>query len=472
MALKKIIFTLFALMITVALALTACAPGQLTPTQPVETSAPTRAATQTLPTVTPGIIDNGFGVDPAELTGLQIQFIHPWTGAVLDELVLMVDEFNQGNIWGIHVIMSAPGSAAMVTSKTWEGIANQQPPNVLVASPSFILAVDKKDELVVDLMPYVSSRGYGLSAETIDDFSPLFWSELMVERKRIGIPAQQSALLLAYNQTWAQELGFVNAPVNDADFRTQTCAANASFLKDADTTNDGLGGWLISTDPVATLSWLYAFGVEPNVNDAYQFSGSAGESAFKFLLDLRSDSCAWVGRTAQDGAYFANRQALAVTTWLQDLPALERELERVGSQDEWTVIPFPGRAGQVVTNAGSAYAVLQNSPAEDLAAWLFISWLSQAAQQARLLTHFGTIPLSAQAELLMVVDTPSPQLRTALGFQDYLRPQPVDADWYVISPVLEDAGWQLLKAGIKADQIPLLLNDLDAIILELAERHP
>jgi hypothetical protein len=38
--------------------------------------------------------------------------------------------------------------------------------------------------------------------------------------------------------------------------------------------------------------------------------------------------------------------------------------------------------------------------------------------------------------------------------------------------VLEDAGWQLLKAGIKADQIPLLLNDLDAIILELAERHP
>ncbi|MEL7590545.1 MAG: extracellular solute-binding protein [Anaerolineaceae bacterium] len=469
---KKIIFTHFALMITVALTFTGCAPGQLTPTQPVETSAPTRAATQALPTVTPAVIDNGFGVDPTELTGLQIQFIHPWTGTVLEELVLMVDEFNQGNDWGIHVIMSAPGSAAMVTSKTWEGIANQQPPNVLVASPSFILAVDKKEELVVDLTPYVSSHGYGLSSQAIDDFSPLFWRELMVERKRIGIPAQQSALLLAYNQTWAQELGFINAPVNDTDFLTQMCAANASFLKDADTTNDGLGGWLISTDPVATLSWLYAFGVEPKVNDAYQFSGAAGESALEFLLDLRSDSCAWVGRTTQDGAYFANRQALAVTTWLQDLPALERELERVGSQDEWTVIPFPGRAGQVVTTAGSAYAVLKNTPAKDLAAWLFIRWLSQPAQQARLLNHFGTLPLNGQAEAMLGDEAQTLQLKAVLGYADLFRLQPVDADWMIISPVLEDAGWQLLRAGIKADQIPLLLNDLDAIILELAERHP
>lgn len=433
---------------------------------------PTSAATQTPPTAPTEAIDTEFGVDPAGLNELQIQFIHPWTGAVVDELVLMVDEFNQGNEWGIHVIMSAPGSAAMVTSKTREWIANQRPPNVLVASPSFILAVDESEGLVADLAPYIYSRNYGLSSDTVEDFSPLFWSELMVERKRIGIPAQQSALLLAYNQTWARELGYASAPENEVDFRTQMCAANATFLKDGDTTNDGLGGWLISTDSVAMLSWLYAFGVDPKVGDAYQFSGAAGDAAFNYLLDLHSDSCAWVGRTTQDGAYFANRQALAVTTWLQDLPALARELELAGSQDEWTVIPVPGSAGQVVTVAGSAYAVLKNTPAEDLAAWLFIRWLSQPAQQARLLNHFGTLPLSGQAEGMLDAEAQTPQLKAMLGYAELFRLQPVDADWMVISPVLEDAGWQLLRAGIKADQIPLLLNDLDAIILELVERHP
>lgn len=472
MAIKKYTRILLIIITVPALALTACMPGQVTPTQPVETSAPTQVSTQTLPTLTPEVIDSEFGVNAAELDGLQIQFIHPWTGAVLDELVTMVDEFNQGNEWGIHVLMSAPGSAAMVTSKTREGIANQQPPNVLAAPSSFILAVDEKDGLVADLEPYLYSPYFGLSTDVIDDFSRLFWDELMVARKRIGIPAQQSALLMAYNETWAQELGFENPPSMAQDLRAQMCTANASFLKDSDTTNDGLGGWLVSTDPVAMLSWLYAFGVEPRSADGYNFSGVAGEAAFNYLLDMRNDSCAWVGRSAQDGSYFANRQALAVTVWLQDLPVLARELERAGSQDIWTVIPFPGSASEVVTVSGSAFAILQNSAAEDLAAWLFIRWLSQPSQQARLLMHFGTLPLSGQAESLIDQDGQIPQLKVAFGYKDLFRLQPVDADWMMISPVLEDAGWQLLRAGIQAEQVSNLLNEVDLLISELSERGP
>lgn len=472
MVLKKSFRIIIFILVFAALAITSCAPQELTPTKPAETIAPTQSLPSVTQTVTPAPSEFEFGVDPGMLNKLQIQFIHPWTGAVLDELFMMVDEFNQTNEWGIHVIMSAPGSAAMVTSKTWEGIANRQPPNVLVASASFILAVDEKEDLVADLAPYVYSRAYGLSTDAIEDFSKLFWGELMVDRKRIGIPAQQSALLLAYNRTWAQELGFENSPDTEEDFRAQTCAANASFLKDGDTTNDGLGGWLVSTDPVAILSWLYAFGAEPGVDDGTQFSGAAGEAAFNYLLDLKSDSCAWVGRTAQDFAYFTNRQALAVTVWQQDLPAIARELEQAGSQDEWTLIPFTGSAGQVVTAAGTAFSVLQNSPEKDLAAWLFIRWLAQPAQQARLLTHFGTLPLSGQAETLVSQSGQLPQWKSTVGYSKLLRLQPVDADWMVISPVLEDAGWQLLRAGIPVGQVPSLLSELDSLISELSERYP
>jgi len=463
---------LFFLFVVMGLAISACAPIRITSTPVVETGQSTKSSAKTTPTIVPTTNVPVVVVDPAALNELQIQFIHPWTGDALDELVLMVDEFNQTNEWGIHVIMTAPGSAAMVTSKTWEGIANHQPPNVMAAPASFILAVDEREGLVVDLTPFLDAAGYGFPADVIEDFLPLFWDELLVDDERLGIPAQQSALLLAYNKTWAEELGFLAPPSTDEEFRSQMCAANASFLKDDDTANDGLGGWLINTDPVAMLSWLTAFGVDPRTSDGYRFSSEAGEAAFGFLQALKNDSCAWVGRTDHDRTYFANRQALVVAVWLQDLPALVGDLERAGSQDEWTLIPFPGGADQVMTAAGIAYAVLQNDPAEDLAAWLFIRWLSEPAQQARLLDRFGTLPLSGQAEALVDWDAQSPQLKTALQYRDLLGLQPVDADWMVIIPALEDAGWQLLKAGIPSEQIPQLLTELDALILELAERYP
>ena len=451
-----------------------CAPLGVTPLTPQPSFTPELSRATSTPIMVPTPNGPEFGVDPADLNELQIEFLHPWTGGVLDELTGMVDEFNQTNEWGIHVIMSAPGSAAMVTGKTREGIANKQPPNVLAAPSSFLLAVDKKEGLVVDLAPYIESQAYGLTEEVVIDFTPYFWNALMVDGKRVGIPAQESAVLLAYNTTWAKELGLNGLPDTPEKFRTQMCSANASFLKDADTTNDGLGGLLVNNDPVAIYSWLMAYGLGFNLNpdEGYVFSGEAGEAAFNFLLDLKSDSCAWVGRPSQDFAYFGNRQALAIAIWLQDLPTLARELERTGSEDEWTVIPFPGSADQVAATGGTAFAVLQNDPAQDMAAWLFVRWLSQPAQQLRLLEYFGTLPVSETGEQAIIELAATPQLITALKYKDLWLHQPVDADWMAISLVLEDAGWQLLKTEITPEMVPSLLQEMDALAEDLVERNP
>jgi ABC-type glycerol-3-phosphate transport system substrate-binding protein len=179
------------------------------------------------------------------------------------ELERMVDQFNQTNEWGIHVIQIAPGSAAMEISKTWEGIANQQAPNVIATPLSFLLAIDEKDQLVVDLTPYVESAAYGLDEAVLSDFNEKFWLEDEVANKRYGIPAQRSALLMAYNNAWAAELGFESPPNSVEDFKVQACAANAYYKKDEDTLNDGLGGWLIDTGSDTFYSWLFSLGAEP-----------------------------------------------------------------------------------------------------------------------------------------------------------------------------------------------------------------
>jgi hypothetical protein len=49
---------------------------------------------------------------------------------------------------------------------------------------------------------------------------------------------------------------------------------------------------------------------------------------------------------------------------------------------------------------------------------------------------------------------------------------PVNADWQVIAPVLEDAHWQLWMGGTKEDEITGLLAQMDDLAVELAERYP
>lgn len=469
---KSYLLSGFVILVILLTSLAACAPQAATQPAPSTPAPSTQTTTPPTRTPAPTSIAPEFGVDIDELKALQIQFLHPWTGEMLDELVSMVDEFNQTNVWGIHVIMNAPGSAAMVSSKAWEGIANDQPSNIIAASPSFLLTIDEKNALVVDLEDYINSTTYGLSEDEVNDFVKMYWDENRTADKRFGIPAQRSALFLSYNSTWAKELGFSAEPRTADELRTQLCAANASFRQNADPIDDGLGGWLINTEAATMLGWLRSFRAEPYDGENFDFTGTANASTFEYLLGLKMDSCAWTGKPSRDVEYFTNRQALVIAVWLQDLQGLDSVLRRNNSSDEWTVIPFPGAVQQTVMTSGVSYGILQNAPAEDLAAWLFIRWLSQPAQQARLLKANPTLPVSAQVMSLNGSPTALPQWKAALGLDEFYESPPQTADWQVVAPVLEDAGWQLLRADTSIAQIPTLLTELDTLAEDLADRHP
>lgn len=454
--------------------MSSCAPVNSSSKTPEVTNVPTIAVRSTATeTSLPPAVD-GFGVAPAALKGLQIHFIYPWSGAPQQELERMVDQFNQTNEWGIHVIQIAPGSAAMEISKTWEGIANQQAPNVIATPLSFLLAIDEKDQLVVDLTPYVESAAYGLDEAVLSDFNEKFWLEDEVANKRYGIPAQRSALLMAYNNAWAAELGFESPPNSVEDFKVQACAANAYYKKDEDTLNDGLGGWLIDTGSDTFYSWLFSLGAEPFVNGQYRFSNEASDAALRYLFDLKAKSCAWSGTSPQVDAYFANRQALLITVWMQDLPRLTETMNQLNPKDalSWTVLPFPSAELPSVLVNGSSYGILRHNAEEDLASWLFIRWLSQPEQQIRLLKVFRTLPLSLQAQNVMDKDGSNPQWKAAVDASGSVIFPPADADWQVVHPVLEDASWQLFKTEITAENLPSILIELDSLAKELGDRYP
>ena len=53
-----------------------------------------------------------------------------------------------------------------------------------------------------------------------------------------------------------------------------------------------------------------------------------------------------------------------------------------------------------------------------------------------------------------------------------LNPEPAIADWTVLKPILEDAGWQLFKTDLKVEQVPYVLFQMDDLVKELSERYP
>ena len=360
--------------------------GKATPT-PEISNTPTKPAIKTTPTI--AVV----GVDIKELDGLQINFLHPWTGTTQTELFSMIDLFNQTNEWGIHVIMSAAGSAGQVEQKVWQGIINKDAANVIAAPTSLLLAIDEKSRLVVDLNQYLHSDSFGMEPALTDDFTPIFWKEDEIDGKRFGIPAQRTAAVMFYNSTWAQELGFTSPPETPEEFKAQVCAANLSMRKDADPANDGIGGMFITTDSMTMLNWMESFGAEPYQNGTIKFASPEAEDAFTYLLTLLKESCAWSGRSPKPYDYFSNRQALAYSGELQEM-TLQTNANRINaSEDEWMVLPFPGIDGNPVVTSGFSYGVLEKDPAQDLAAWLFVRWLSEPAQQARMLQASETLPL-------------------------------------------------------------------------------
>ncbi len=412
-------------------------------------------------------------LEESSLNGQQIKFLHPWTGETARIMDQLVSEFNQSNQWGVRVIPTAAGSAGMLSETLADQTTNEKVWDVVAAPVSKLLVEDQKNENVLDLNPYVQSSKFGLTDSEREDFHPAFWAENIVGGKLYGIPAQQSAAVLFYNMSWAQELGYSAPPLTTADFKSQVCKANSNMKLDNDRTNDSLGGWIIDTDAITLLSWIQVFeGFEP-----YEVIGSLNNEGiaqtFAYLINLAKASCAWPSRLPAPYDYFVNRQALAYSGSMQDILPQQAAFERVDSPDEWKVISYPADSQPTWLAEGSSYAVLETTPKRQLAAWLFVRWLSAPEHQARLLMTTGTLPLGEDVMTHMTdFGAAHPQWAAMAGNLETVQPLTPSVNLPIQLIVIEDAGRQLFNTEFKPDQVDALTLEMDTLFEELIERQP
>jgi multiple sugar transport system substrate-binding protein len=469
---------LLSLTLAAALAFSACVVpggGGTATSVPATMNAATGTAIAA-PTTTPV---PAIGLAPALLHDVRIQVWHAFSGKSAEIFTSRLARFNSINEWGIIVDQAWQGDYPSLLEAVNTALDDGPRPDLVIALPEQTLAWDASGA-VVDLTPYIADPDWGLASSEVADFPSVFWRQDEVNGRRLGVPAERSARYLFYNLTWARELGFNSPPVTADDFSEQACAANATFRANASEQDDGYGGWIVDADWQTVHPWLLAFGGNINHGGDYLFQTDPNLAALEFLKTLKDDACAWMAADPESpfathpGPFyeqFAGRSALFITGDLAEAADFSAALTRLGSTDEWTVIPFPGPEAQAVTVYGPSYTLLESTPERQLAAWVFVRWLLSPGNQADWVTATGSLPLrTSTVDLLAGYQSVHPQWAAAVDLLPLAHGVPQRADWRTVRYVLADGTLSIFRMDVPLAQIPDVLAEMDATAAEISNK--
>jgi multiple sugar transport system substrate-binding protein/sn-glycerol 3-phosphate transport system substrate-binding protein len=438
----SVFLTVFLLL---ALALSACKPA-VTPTEaPVVTAPPTEAPTPE-PTVNP-------------LAGVVIQFWHVYSDAVGEGLQGLVDEFNATNEYGITVEALNQGNYKDVEDKVNAGIQSGDLPDVVMAYTNS-LADWYGVQSIIDLNPYIADPVYGLTAEQLADLYPhLKAAGSTPDGAWVAYPMTQSANVLVYNFTWAEELGFANPPTTSAELKEISCAAAAAnTARGGDFA--GTGGLVYYPNATNWLHFLYAFGGKElnDAGDAYDFSSQAAIDTSMYILDLKKDGCVWQTESYPNPEQ-GQRKALITMSSTAGAPYYAAAFEEAANLDKWGWIAAPGPDGKLAVDAfQQMLGVVPSTEEEQLASWVFIKWLTSPEIQARWVKISGYYGTQVSTEALLAdyaTENPVWASGVALAAIGPSEPQTFPA-WSSVRRAISDAAAELWNAPDEAAVIAIL----------------
>ncbi len=446
------------------------APSQPTATvaAPIQLTATSASAPLSTPTPTSSI-----PVRAADLRGLTLSVWHPLGGEQARALKTIAQDFNQNNIWGIQVEMSAHYSLTALEEQLTSWYKDGKLPQVALAPSEVIADWQVGMAIIAEAAPYIQDADWGLASKESADIPAIYWP---ASGERSSVPILRNASLLFYNQSWAQELGYNEPPGTPEAFRAQACAASRASLNDERFDNDGQGGWFLERDPLTLLSWMETFNANPVITStgAIAFNTTAAANTFTFLRKLLDSACAWTSKTASPGEVFSQRRALFYSGTLENLLSQERIHALNKSADRWSLLAYPAEDHSPTTlTDGMDGAILRGKPAEQLASWLFLRWLLLPRSQAALASAGATLPVRTSAlELMADFGKAHPQWAGIAQSQTPLKPAPPAASWRIARRILEDAAWQIFQPYVAITRIPAILAEMDTTFEELIKRQP
>ena len=402
-------------------------------------------------------------VDP---TGQNVVFWHVWgSGSAAEGMAQIIQEFNDTNEWGITVEGIDQGGQGDLQDAVNAAIATGELPNVTPGFPNAI-ATWYNVGAIAELNDFIDDPNFGLSAEEQDAiYQANLASGRLADGTQIGMPIHQSANVLFYNHTWAEELGFSAPPATAEEFKEQTCAAAAANNEDDNPDNDGTGGLVtrgIGASDVA--AWLFAFGGSflNDAGDAYTMNTEQMKEVALFLKDLRDSGC-WFTTEGFPNPEFAGRQALFAISSTAGIPFQASAFEDAGSEDEWGLVAFPGPDGTLAINAfGQMIGVVNQNPEANLASWIWLKHFTSPEIQAQWINSSAYFPSQSTTEQFLGDYIEANAIyATGLELSQYGQAEPNLASWGSVRGEISDFFNAIIAAADEAE-IDQLLADLDA----------
>ena len=421
----------------------------------------TPAPTPTRPNIT---------VDPADLSDISIRFAHPWAGEAAEIFEDIAREFSLTNPWNIWVDVEAYGSETALLETLQLNLENDDTPSLIAAHPYYLSALEGYAS--VDLFDYIDHEDWGLDGDEKGDIPQIFLDHFSTGDNLRALPVAPQAMVLFYNETWAEEIGYASIPTDDDAFRAQACAATEDNLADVNIDNDGTGGWLINFVPNVMAGWYLAFDGDLAEDATPQFNDHAEQDAFGYLKSVYDDGCIWIGRQPEPYFYFANRYALMVAGTLDQIPAQTGWMTQAENEDQWTSIGFPGPNGEttMIVN-GPGLSITADTLERQMAAWLFAKHLIEPEIQARIVRNLYTLPVRNSAmQSLSELERQYPQWGQAVSMLEIAKTVPVSEGWGIAQWVLQDAAYRIFQAP--AIEMEGILEELDSTIEELEGMSP
>ncbi|MDY7078036.1 MAG: ABC transporter substrate-binding protein [Chloroflexota bacterium] len=426
------------------------APAEPTEAPPEPTEAPPEPTPVPLDydVETYGEIEN---LDP---NGQTVVFWYQHTLSREELMLSMIDDFNRTNEWGITVQGETQGGYTDLYQKIIAGIPANQLPSMAVAYQNQAATYAVQGALVA-LDPYVDSEKWGYPEAELDDFFPIALGAdyLPQFEARYGWPPYKSMEVMYYNEDWLAELGYDGPPETWEEFKEMACAAAEQPFSGATGEGGSLGYEYTSQDAsrFATFSFSRGGNIINETGTGYVFNGQEGLAALEFLKDLEANGCAGlVTERYGDQSDFGAGRVLFTFSSISGLSYYVTAVDE-GAGFNWSVNPPPHSLPEPRLNIyGASISVFESTPEEQLAAWLFIKWLSEPEQQAQWASGTGYFPTrQAAADQLADYFAENPTYAKAFTF--------MAMDYGVESPV---AGYDECRAAI-AEMIIAVLGGED-----------
>jgi multiple sugar transport system substrate-binding protein len=392
--------------------------------------------------------------------GQEIVFWYQHTREREEALQELIADFNQRNDHKINVRGEYVGRYGDIYNKMNVGIqSGSLAASLVVAYQNQALAYYQADG-IVDIMPYIDSPKWGLSPREREDYVQSFLMQDNVNGVQIGFPPNRSMELLYYNLDWLRELGFDGPPATWDDFAAMCHLAREKPFSKSENKARSLG-FLLDIDASRLAAMVFSRGGDlvNATGSAYALDSPEVKASLELMRDLMAaDAIDIVGEQDSELNEFVTGQILFSQDSSSGMPYYQSGIEDSGLDFAWGVTHPPQTGSTPVVDVYGASVSLCAGPLEkQLAAWLFLKWLTAPQQQALWVRASNYFPVrKSTARELESYFEENPHYGVAFGMLDYGKSEPTMAGYQQVRRLIQEAMVEAIEGG----DIERVLGDL------------